>query len=107
MKKTAHMLLLFGAIALMPQLDCNRQLVGGGVNHTSLFSYPVAEASGDFKRLNLNLKKLKEATKSMKQFDKLEEQGLPKRQVDLMRKAMESKISVMMMEVIMEIRTFQ
>jgi len=106
MKKTAHMLLLFGVIALMPQLDCNRQLVGG-VNHISLFSYPVAEASGDFKRLNLNLKKLKEATKSMKQFDKLEEQGLPKRQVDLMRKAMESKISVMMMEVIMEIRTFQ
>jgi len=99
------MLLLFGAIALMPQLDCNHQL--SGVNHASLFSYPAAEASGDYKRLNLNLKKLKEATKSMKQFDKLEEQGLPKRQVDLMRKAMESKISVMMMEVIMEIRTFQ
>jgi len=57
------------------------------------------------KRLNLIIKKLRDAMGSMKDFDELEKAGLNKKDVDRMRQAMESKIRQMMEDAIYAIRS--
>lgn len=66
----------------------------------------TAATSGidNMKRLNLILKKLRDAMGSMKDFDELEKAGLNKRDVDRMRRAMEDKIRQMMEDAIYAIR---
>jgi len=66
----------------------------------------AAESSVDgMKRLNLIIKKLRDAMGSMKDFDELEKAGLNKKDVDRMRQAMESKIRQMMEDAIYAIRS--
>jgi len=72
------------------------------------FTYAQAEAADGvegMKRLNLILKKLRDAMGSMKDFDELEKAGLNKKDVDRMRHAMEDKIRQMMEDAIYAIRT--
>jgi len=64
----------------------------------------AAEAIDGMKRLNLILKKLRDAMGSMKDFDELEKAGLQKKDVDRMRRAMEDKIRQMMEDAIYAIR---
>lgn len=76
-------------------------------HHTS-FTYAQAEAADGIdgmKRLNLILKKLRDAMGSMKDFDELEKAGLSKKDVNRMRHAMQDKISQMMEDAIYAIRT--
>lgn len=65
----------------------------------------AAEGVDGMKRLNLILKKLRDAMGSMKDFDDLEKAGLNKKDVDRMRHAMEDKIGQMMEDAIYAIRT--
>jgi len=85
----------------MPQLNGKDQQSSGLL---SIISYPVVWAADEMGRLNITLNKLMSAQASMKQFDKLEEQGLPKRQVQLMKDAMESKIQMMVDDAINSIK---
>jgi len=65
----------------------------------------AAEAADGMKRLNLILKKLRDAMGSMKDFDELEKAGLSKKDVDRMRRAMNDKIQQMMEDAIYAIRS--
>jgi len=65
----------------------------------------AAEAIDGMKRLNLILKKLRDAMGSMKDFDELEKAGLSKKDVDRMRRAMNDKIKQMMEDAIYAIRS--
>ena len=65
-----------------------------------------AAASADsMARLHIILQKLQDAMASMKDFDKLEKAGMPKAQVDRMRRAMQMKINQMMEEAIKNIHS--
>ncbi|PJA33838.1 MAG: hypothetical protein CO186_12640 [Zetaproteobacteria bacterium CG_4_9_14_3_um_filter_49_83] len=96
-------MLVVAVICVMPQVNNVKQ----ASNSTSLFSaisYSAAWAGDEMERLQLSLKKLTSALASMKEFDKLEEQGLPKRQVQLMKEAMNNKIETMMSAVLQNIQ---
>jgi len=64
----------------------------------------AADTADGMKRLNLVLKKLRDAMGSMKDFDELEKAGLAKKDVDRMRRAMGDKINQMMEDAIYAIR---
>lgn len=61
-------------------------------------------AGGDMAKLRIILKKLRDAMASMKDLDQLEAAGMPKKDVDRMRSAMQSKINQMMSEAMDDIR---
>jgi len=65
----------------------------------------AAETADGMKRLNLIIKKLRDAMGSMKDFDQLEQAGLRKKDVDRMRQAMQKKIEQMMEDAIYAIRS--
>lgn len=74
-------------------------------SHTLAYAPAQAEdAISGMKRLNLILKKLRDAMGSMKEFDDLEKAGLRKKDVDRMRRAMNDKINQMMEDAIYAIR---
>lgn len=60
--------------------------------------------SGKMQRIRLVLKKLQDAMASMKDLGALEKAGMPKKNVDRMRRAMQLKIDQMMEEAIKDIR---
>ncbi len=62
-------------------------------------------ASAGMKRVTLIIKKLRDAMGSMKDFDELEKAGLRKKDVDRMRRAMDTKIQQMMEDAIYAIRS--
>jgi len=64
-----------------------------------------ASAGDSMTRLRIILQKLQDAMASMKDFDKLEKAGMPKKQVDRMRRAMQLKINQMMEEAIQDIHS--
>jgi len=68
-------------------------------------SYPLVRAAEDsgMKKVHIILQKLQDAMVSMKDFDQLEAVGMPKKNVDRMRRAMQTKINQMMEEVIIDI----
>ncbi len=69
---------------------------------------PVAAAADQqsgMERVRLILKKLRDAMGSMKDFDELEEAGMPKKDVDRMRHAMETKIKQMMDDALQAIQS--
>ncbi|WP_236075408.1 hypothetical protein [Mariprofundus sp. EBB-1] len=78
---------------------------------TTSFGYQQAQAAGaadadtGMKRVTLIIKKLRDAMGSMKDFDELEKAGLQKKDVDRMRRAMDSKIQQMMEDAIYAIRS--
>ncbi len=77
----------------------------GGVLHVPGYTQAVAaERDKGMQRLNLILKKLRDAMGSMKDFDELEKAGLRKKDVDRMRQAMRHKIQQMMEDAIYAIR---
>lgn len=61
-------------------------------------------AGGNMRRIRLVLKKLQDAMASMKDLGALEKAGMPKKNVDRMRRAMQLKIDQMMEEAIKDIR---
>jgi len=65
----------------------------------------AAEQSDGMARVHLTLKKLQDAMTSMKDFDELEAAGMPKKNVDRMRRAMQLKINQMMEDVIKSIHS--
>ena len=69
------------------------------------YQVQAAEAGDGMNRLNLILKKLRDAMGSMKDFDELEKAGLSKKDVDRMRRAMNDKIRQMMEDAIYAIRS--
>lgn len=103
MRKLFISMLLIGGIAIVPQIN-NINTVNQTNAVGSFISYSVALATEEFDRLHLSLKKLTQALASLKEFDKLEQQGLPKRQVQLMKDAMQSKIETMMAKVMLDIQ---
>jgi len=64
----------------------------------------AAESGGGMNQIHIILKKLQDAMTSMKDFDELESAGMPKKNVDRMRRAMNLKINQMMADVISEIQ---
>ena len=63
----------------------------------------VAEDAG-LRRVQLLLRKLRESMQSLKDLDALEQAGMPKRDVDRMRRALKAKIQEMMDETVASIR---
>jgi len=61
-------------------------------------------AEGGMDRVRLELKKLRDAMSSMQELDELEKAGMPKSDVDRMRRAMMSKINDMMNDAMASIR---
>ena len=88
------------AFALAAPLSISESTPTVGYQYAS-----AAEAVDGMKRLNLIIKKLRDAMGSMKDFDELEKAGLNKKDVDRMRQAMESKIRQMMEDAIYAIRS--
>lgn len=68
------------------------------------YSLAVAEENSMVK-IQLILKKLRGSMTSMKDFDELETAGMPKKDVDRMRRAMSHKIKQLTDEAISSIRT--
>ncbi|MDX8392011.1 MAG: hypothetical protein R8K53_05510 [Mariprofundaceae bacterium] len=67
--------------------------------------YPQAVAAEDsMAKIQLILKKLRSSMSSMKDFDELEKVGMPKSDVDRMRRAMTQKIKQLTNEAIASIR---
>ena len=103
MKKTLITISLAVSIALAAPFTLTQ--------NNSVTTYRVAVAADDaatsldnMKRLNLIIRKLRDAMGSMKDFDELEKAGLAKRDVDRMRNAMREKIKQMMEDAIYAIR---
>ncbi|RMG56150.1 MAG: hypothetical protein D6717_07010 [Gammaproteobacteria bacterium] len=67
---------------------------------------PAAHAAEDdaMHRVQLMLKKLRSAMSSLKDLDELEKAGMPKKDVDRMRRAMNSKIQDMINETLLNIK---
>ncbi|MDX8407579.1 MAG: hypothetical protein R8L58_04255 [Mariprofundaceae bacterium] len=74
-----------------------------GYNVTMMPSLMAAE-EGSMDRVRLELKKLRDAMSSMQDLDELEKAGMPKSDVDRMRRAMQSKITDMMNDAMLSIR---
>lgn len=101
MKRHLFAITLAAVFALTAPLSLSETSSTMGYQHAA-----AAENSMDgMKRLNLIIKKLRDAMGSMKDFDELEKAGLNKKDVDRMRQAMESKIRQMMEDAIYAIRS--
>ena len=100
MKKNLIAITIAAAFALAAPLSISEGSATMGYHHVA-----AAESVGGMKRLNLIIKKLRDAMGSMKDFDELEKAGLNKKDVDRMRQAMESKIRQMMEDAIYAIRS--
>ncbi len=74
-----------------------------GYSVTMVPSLMAAEAVS-MDRVRLQLKKLRDAMSSMQDLDELEKAGMPKSDVDRMRRAMQSKITDMMNDAMQSIR---
>ena len=61
-------------------------------------------ADAQMRRIQILLKKLRESMQSLKDLDDLERAGMPKRDVDRMRRALRQKIQEMIDETIASIR---
>jgi hypothetical protein len=75
---------------------------------TSFASIPVADAAAaddKMAQITLIIKKLRESMASLKDLDALEQAGMPKKDVDRMRKALEQKNQEMINEAIAEIQS--
>jgi len=83
-------------------LGGNMTLSGYGM--TMVPSLMAAEEGG-MDRVRLELKKLRDAMSSMQDLDELEKAGMPKSDVDRMRRAMQSKIADMMNDAMTSIRS--
>jgi len=76
--------------------------VSAGIKGISVPTLMAAEGGMD--RVRLELKKLRDAMASMQELDELEKAGMPKTDVDRMRRAMMSKINEMMTDAMASIR---
>jgi hypothetical protein len=75
---------------------------------TSFASIPAADAAAaddKMAQITLIIKKLRESMASLKDLDALEQAGMPKKDVDRMRKALEQKNQEMINEAIAEIQS--
>lgn len=101
MKKTLITMTMAAAFAMAAPLSVNTT-TGSVATYSAA---DAAESSQDsMKRLNLIIRKLRDAMGSMKDFDELEKAGLDRRSVDRMRNAMREKINQMMEDAIYAIR---
>ena len=95
MKSLFFVLILFGAVFM----------AGGMSASVKGITVPVLMAAeGGMDRVRLELKKLRDAMASMKELNELEKAGMPKADVDRMRRAMMSKINDMMTDAMASIR---
>ena len=70
-------------------------------NNQAGFTYTMAQAGeGGMAKVSLLLKKLSSSMASIKDFDELEQAGMPKADVDRMRREMNEKINQMTEEAI-------
>ncbi|HXH65241.1 MAG TPA: hypothetical protein VNH42_07030 [Mariprofundaceae bacterium] len=73
------------------------------------FVMPVADAAAatedKMAQITLIIKKLRESMASLKDLDALEQAGMPKKDVDRMRRALEQKNQEMINEAIAEIQS--
>ncbi len=65
---------------------------------------PGVSTDAQMRRIQILLKKLRESMQSLKDLDDLEKAGMPKRDVDRMRRALRQKIQEMIDETIASIR---
>jgi len=61
-------------------------------------------ADGDLQRVQLVIKKLRDSLSGMKELDELEKSGMPKREVDVMRRALQEKINQLQSQALQDIR---
>ena len=66
---------------------------------------PAPAGSDKMAQITLIIKKLRESMASLKDLDQLEKAGMPKKDVDRMRRALEQKNQEMINEAIAEIRS--
>ncbi|MDQ6990945.1 MAG: hypothetical protein Q9M11_04355 [Mariprofundaceae bacterium] len=66
--------------------------------------YPSAQAANSMAEIQLILNKLRMSMSSMKDFDELEKAGMPKKDVDRMRRGLIEKIRKLTKEAISSIR---
>jgi len=98
MKKGTLAIVIAGLLALAAPGSYSLSSLGYHQLHAT-------ETTDGMKRLNLILKKLRDAMGSMKDFDELEKAGLSKKDVNRMRSAMQLKIQQMMEDAIYAIRS--
>ncbi len=65
---------------------------------------PAVSEDAGMRRVQLLLRKLRESMQSLKDLDALERAGMPKRDVDRMRRALKAKIQEMIDETVASIR---
>ncbi len=95
--KTGILGLLF-AVALFPVMNTGGVFLEVGINPAY-----GAEKAG-MEQVQLIMKKLRASMSSMKDFDELEKAGMPKKDVDRMRRAMQQKIEKLTSEAVDLIR---
>jgi len=102
-KKTLTAVSLAAAFAVLAPL--NLTATGGASFYTSAVAADAAmDSETSMKRVNLIIRKLRDAMSSMNDLDELEKAGMSKRDVDRMRNAMNEKIKQMMDEAVGAIR---
>jgi hypothetical protein len=81
---------------------------GGVMTSFASISIPVADAAAaddKMAQITLIIKKLRESMASLKDLDALEKAGMPKKDVDRMRRALKEKNQQMINEAIAEIQS--
>lgn len=97
MRNTLIVISFAAAFALLAPM--NLTATGGVASYSvAVAADAAADSEASMKRVNLIIRKLRDAMSSMNDLDELERAGLSKRDVDRMRKAMEEKIRQMMDE---------
>jgi len=91
------------AMMMMFAVMLGSNMTLSGYSVTMVPSLMAAEAVS-MDRVRLQLKKLRDAMSSMQDLDELEKAGMPKSDVDRMRRAMQSKITDMMNDAMQSIR---
>lgn len=111
MRKTFKFMAVFAAAWMLGMLSPS----AGTMNSFAVLAMPVAEAAGaaapvpagvdKMAQITLIIKKLRESMANLKDLDALEKAGMPKQDVDRMRRALEQKNQEMINQAIAEIRS--
>lgn len=96
--------MVFGALLLFAVATIQLPHRGGGLFISSVEAAERGNPSGGMGHVRLILQKLQDAMASMKDLDELEKSGMPRENVDRMRRAMQLKINQMMEDAIKDIR---
>ena len=96
--------IIFGALLTFAVATTDIPRISGVLFVPQAVAAEQGNTSGGMTRVRLILRKLQDAMASMKDLDALQKSGMPKKDVDRMRRAMQLKINQMMEDAIADIR---